>query len=230
MSEDFCFFYRPGSLFALYAAPHQEFPRFLREFGSRHGIHVELRELDPGRFETYSAYRRLPGSSQGINAAMPFLPLNELPALFPHVVSWITDLDKQARESGRTLTPLEYNLARNVGVARPEDVRILSVPQIPLPTHPRIRQLAQQIGLLTSNTGGLTAIHSVIARLDCTNSPKLLAHEFSHVEQYERLGTEGFLREYIQQLAAHGYQSAPFELEAEAKAVKACRDAGLRIW
>jgi hypothetical protein len=161
---------------------------------------------------------------------MPFLPLNELPALFPQVVSWITDLDKQARESGRVLTSLEYNLARNVGVAHPENVRILSVGQIPLPAHPRIRQLARQIGLLTSNTGGLTAVHGVIARLDCTNSPRLLAHEFVHVEQYERLGTEGFLSEYIQQLAACGYRNAPFELEAEAKATKACRDAGLRIW
>jgi hypothetical protein len=58
VSEDFCFFYRPGSLLALYASPHQEFPTFLRQFGSRHGIHVELRELDPARFETYSAYRQ----------------------------------------------------------------------------------------------------------------------------------------------------------------------------
>lgn len=55
---DFFFFYQPGSLLALYAAPHQEFPTFLREFGSGHGIHVELRESDPARFGTYSAYRQ----------------------------------------------------------------------------------------------------------------------------------------------------------------------------
>ena len=160
---------------------------------------------------------------------MPFLPINELPALFPHVVSWIKDLDKRARETGGALSPLEQKLARSVGVARPEDVRILSVPQIPLPTHPRIRQLAQQIGLLTSDTGGLTAIRGVIVQLTYTNNPRLLAHEFAHVEQYERFGIEAFLWEYIQQLAKYGYQSAPFEIEAEAKAVKACRDAGLRI-
>jgi hypothetical protein len=47
-----------------------------------------------------------------------------------------------------------------------------------------------------------------------------LAHEFVHVAQYERLGREGFLQEYIQQIAAHGYPDAPFELEAEAKASK----------
>ena len=30
---------------------------------------------------------------------MAFLPLNELPALFPHVVDWISYLEKQAQES-----------------------------------------------------------------------------------------------------------------------------------
>lgn len=79
----------------------------------------------------------------------------------------------------------------------------------------------------SADTPGLTAEHGVIVRLDCTRNLRLLAHEFVHVAQYERLGREGFLQEYIQQIAAHGYPDAPFELEAEAKAIKACRDAGV---
>ena len=85
---------------------------------------------------------------------MSFLPLNELPTLFPHVVGWIFYLEKQAQESGRALTPVEFNLAQNVGVAHPEKVRILSVPRIPLPAHPRVKQLARQVGLLNANAGG----------------------------------------------------------------------------
>jgi hypothetical protein len=54
-----------------------------------------------------------------------------------------------------------------------------------------------------------------------------MTHEFVHVAQYERLGREGFLQEYIQRIAAYGYQLAPFELEAEAEAVKACSNAGI---
>ena len=71
---------------------------------------------------------------------MAFLPLNELPALFPHVMGWISCLEKQAQESGRALTPIEFNLAQRVGVAHPEEVRVLSVPRIPLPSHPRVKQ------------------------------------------------------------------------------------------
>jgi hypothetical protein len=101
---------------------------------------------------------------------MSFLPLNELPALFPHVVDWISYLEKQAQDSGRALTAIEFNLAQNVGVAHPEEVRTLSVPRIPLPAHPRVKQLARQVGLLNADTGGLTAGYGVIARLDCANN------------------------------------------------------------
>ena len=158
---------------------------------------------------------------------MAFLPLNELPALFPHVVDWISSVEKQAQESGRALTPIEFNLAQNVGVAHPEEVRILSVRRIPLPSHPRVKQLARRVGLLNADTAGLTAGYGVIVRRDCADNLRLLAHEFVHVAQYERLGREGFLREYIQQIAAHGYLNAPFELEAEARAIRACRDVGV---
>src|SRR6516225_3286012 len=101
---------------------------------------------------------------------MAFLPLNELPALFPHVVDWISYLEKQAQESGRALTPVEFNLAQNVGVAHPEEVRILSVRRIPLPSHPRVKQLAKQVGLLNVDTAGLTAGYGVIVRRDCADN------------------------------------------------------------
>src|SRR5215470_18097444 len=100
-------------------------------------------------------------------SVMSFLPLNELPALFPHVVDWISYLEKQAQDSDRALTPIELDVAQNVGVAHPEEVRILSVRRIPLPPHPRVKQLARRVGLLTADTGGLTAGYGVIVRRDC---------------------------------------------------------------
>jgi len=42
----------------------------------------------------------------------------------------------------------------------------------------------------SADTPGLTAEHGVIVRLDCTRNLRLLAHEFVHVAQYERLGRE----------------------------------------
>ena len=135
---------------------------------------------------------------------MSFLPLNELPALFPHVVDWISYLEKQAQESGRALVPIEFNLAQHVGVARPEEVRILSVPRIPLPAHPRVKQLARQVSLLNADTGGLTAGYGVIVRLDCAKNLRRLAHESVHVAQYEQLGRERFLAPSLLSVASFG--------------------------
>ena len=91
-------------------------------------------------------------------------------------MDWTSYLEKQAQESGRALTPIEFNLAQNVGVVHPEEVRVLSVPRIPLPAHPRVKQLARQVGLLNADTGGLTAGYGVIVRLDCAKNLRLLAH------------------------------------------------------
>ena len=131
-----------------------------------------------------SRYVRFGGARADMVGIMAFLPLNELPALFPHIVDWISCLEKQAQESGRALTPIEFNLAQNVAVAHPEEVRILSVPRIPLPSHPRLKQLARRVGLLKADTGGLTAGCGLIVRRDCANNLRLLAHEFVHVAQY----------------------------------------------
>jgi hypothetical protein len=51
---------------------------------------------------------RFGGTRADTVGVMSFLPLSELPALFPHVVDWISYLERQAHESGRALTPIEF--------------------------------------------------------------------------------------------------------------------------
>jgi hypothetical protein len=46
---------------------------------------------------------------------------------------------------------------------------------------------------------------------------------------YRRLGKAGFLHEYIQQLNTDGYHGAAFESDTSAKAIDACRDAGIPL-
>ena len=88
---------------------------------------------------------------------------------------------------------------------------------IPQPKHQWVAELAQSIGLLTNETGGITAGYGILIRSDCINNLKLIVHEFVHVAQYERLGMTEFLRQYIGQLAESGYKRAQFEIEAEIK-------------
>lgn len=147
---------------------------------------------------------------------MSRLPLNELPELFPHVQAWVTGLQKQAIATGKSY-PLYSPYARAAGVIHQAKIRILSAAAIPSPTHPRIAELAKEIGLLTPATGAITAGYGIIVRADCVYDLRLIVHELVHVAQYERLGVADFLREYIRQLNEHGYNEAPFEVEAEIK-------------
>ena len=58
IGENFCLFFNPGSLFGFWSRPDQMLARFLRAFGSKHGVQIELRELDARRFGQYSPYRQ----------------------------------------------------------------------------------------------------------------------------------------------------------------------------
>ena len=58
IGENFCLFFNPGSLFGFWSRPDQMLARYLRAFGSKHGIQIELRELDVKRTGRYSPYRQ----------------------------------------------------------------------------------------------------------------------------------------------------------------------------
>ena len=108
---------------------------------------------------------------------MSFLPLNELPELFPDIEGWVKSFEIQAVSFGKT--PLAYHpYARQAGVEHPYKIHILPVTGIPQPKHPRVAELAQSIGLLTNKTGGITAGYGILIRSDCINSLKLIVHEF----------------------------------------------------
>jgi hypothetical protein len=87
---------------------------------------------------------------------MSRLPMNELPELFPYMEAWVAGLQQQAISTGKSY-PLYHPYARAAGVIHPEKIRILSAAAIPNPTHPRIAELAKEIGLLTPETGAITA-------------------------------------------------------------------------
>ena len=89
---------------------------------------------------------------------------------------------KDALLRGRLLTPIESDLARQVGVQHPERIRLLIVQALPAPTDPELQQAAIQAGLLGPGMVGLTLGYSVFV---CTGhvNPRLLRHEFRHVHQ-----------------------------------------------
>ncbi|MFQ5962449.1 MAG: hypothetical protein ACE5MG_13750 [Candidatus Methylomirabilales bacterium] len=139
-----------------------------------------------------------------------------LPLLLPKAIAWAEGQAAEVARSGRAVDERELELARGVGVAQPEWIRIALVDGLPMPEDPALQAAALQTGLLGPGMVGLTLGYSVFI---CRgyDTVRLLSHEFRHVYQYEQAGSiAAFLPGYLQQIVAFGYTDAPLELDARA--------------
>ncbi len=139
-----------------------------------------------------------------------------LPLLLPQAIAWAEAQAAHAAASGQALTEAELDLARGVGVARPELIRVAVVDALPMPEDPALQAAGVQTGLLGSGMVGLTLGYSIfICRGHQTI--RLVSHECRHVFQYEQAGSIGaFLGNYLQQIVQFGYANAPLEADARA--------------
>lgn len=139
-----------------------------------------------------------------------------LPLLLPGAIAWAEARAQEAGATGVALTEAAAEIARRVGVQRPELIRVAVVDSLPLPEDPTLRAAALQTGLLGPRMAGLTLDYSVFI-LRGQGSVRLLSHEFRHVHQYEAHGSiAAFLPVYLQQIVEVGYDNAPYELDARA--------------
>jgi hypothetical protein len=146
--------------------------------------------------------------------------LRELPRLLPGAIAWAEARAKRAAEVGSPLTADELDMARAVGVTKPEIVRIETVgDRLPMPDDPTLQAAAIQAGLLGPGMVGLTLGHSIFICKGC-KTHRLVSHELRHVFQYEQHGSiAGFLPVYLGQVLQVGYENAAFEMDARAHEV-----------
>lgn len=140
-----------------------------------------------------------------------------LPELTPNAIAWAEAQSGNATKIGRALTEPFLGIARRVGVAFPERIRLLEVPRLPLPHDPLLRRATLATGMLGPRAAGLTLGYAVLLRSGFGHDLRLLSHEFRHVYQYEQAGSiAAFLSAYLQQIVAVGYDNAPLEADARA--------------
>jgi hypothetical protein len=137
-----------------------------------------------------------------------------LPYLLDSAIKWAESKAGEVQTKGRLLGHTDLRIAMKVGVRRPDLIRTLIVDKLPLPDHPRLRDVALQTGLLGPAMIGLTLGYSILVVRGNFDS-RLLAHECRHVHQYETYGSIAqFLPVYLEQIASVGYYKAPFEQDA----------------
>ena len=139
-----------------------------------------------------------------------------LPVLVPKAVAWAEARAQEVMASGVALNDAGLSIATRVGVANPEEIRVLVVPELPRPIDPELQQAALLTGLLGSSTLGLALGHAIYLRRGHA-SARLLSHECRHVHQYEQAGSiAAYLPTYLQQIVSVGYENSPFEVDARA--------------
>src|ERR1700738_3454999 len=99
---------------------------------------------------------------------------------FPIAVRWVSEMEKAILESGQQLSPQSRKDAEVIGVRRADDVRIIGLDAIPLPSDTGLRELAVQTGILTHRTIGMTFGHGIVIK-NGSHSRGLVAHELAHV-------------------------------------------------
>jgi hypothetical protein len=140
--------------------------------------------------------------------------MKDLRALVPQVAQWARNHHDRIQDKGVELNDAGMELARSVGVAEPERIRVMLVDNIPFQEDPVVFSLAKSVGMLSGQVQGLTLGHALYI-VKGHESARLYSHEFRHIHQYEVLGSIGaFMEEYLEQVVRFGYHQAPLELDA----------------
>ena len=143
--------------------------------------------------------------------------------LLPLACQWAAEQEQHILSAGDPLSAAQTKDARLVAVAQPERVRILHVPEIPIPEHPALKQAAEITQLISPLTGGLTLRYGIFIRSDCRLDHAMVVHELAHTAQYERLGGfVPFLRQYLSECLTFGYPEAPMEQEVISLTARIC--------
>ncbi len=152
----------------------------------------------------------------------PFNLQSAFPHQLPKAIQWAEERSQEIQTGGVPLAGKGLEIARSVGVQRPEQIRMAFVESLPLPEDEMLRRAALETGLLGPGMVGLTLGYSVLI-CQGHDSLRLLSHEFRHVYQYEQAGSiAAFLPVYLQQIAMAGYPNAPFEIDEGAHEIVLC--------
>jgi len=137
--------------------------------------------------------------------------------LQPGVADYIREAERDGSKDGHPLDAQQLELARAVGVMEPERVVVVYTHRFPVASDAALAaQLRTRFGIGGAADGGLTMGHTIFIAGKYAGARWLLAHELTHVAQFERLGVERFAHDYLTQMLIVGYARAPLEREAAA--------------
>ena len=145
-----------------------------------------------------------------------------LPTIVPLVCDWVASVERDLWNSARPLTDQERAEAVQMGVLKPDSIRVAIVDELPEPSA-ELKLLAEQLRILTPTTNSLTYSHLIVIKRSAPNQDEMVQHGLVHALQIERCGSvRTFLREYFAQCLEYGKENCPMELEVRSKVSQLC--------
>jgi hypothetical protein len=158
-----------------------------------------------------------PGSKATADVPIQKTQAERITLLEPRIVAFVEQCDQDVLSRGRALTAGETLIAAQLGVAHPDRVRILVSRAFPEPDDPKFAAAIDALG--PSNPIAETTGYGIQLTPRAAASRRILRHELTHVVQFERFGTAGFMHIYLGELTHGGYGGSALEAEAKANEV-----------
>jgi hypothetical protein len=142
------------------------------------------------------------------------LPALTVTVLLPFACAWAKRQESIILRTGVALSPAQTEVAKKLRILYPDRVRLRAVQQVP-PMNSLLRRVGEKLGLISSQTLGMTLRYGIFIRENHWGDRRLLIHELAHVAQYERLGGfRRFLSQYLRECINPGYPFGNLEQEA----------------
>ncbi|WP_394199937.1 hypothetical protein [Shewanella waksmanii] len=138
-------------------------------------------------------------------------------ALLPQYIAWAQDTDANGLKIGTPLNEQELLLAADIGIQKPEKVRIVYVDEVPFPYENfALKVLGETLGFIGEGIVNNAQVfgYSIYIRKGYQLDTPKLAHELVHVLQIERSDLTSVITQHFSDMAKYGYENAPLEVEA----------------
>ena len=140
--------------------------------------------------------------------------VQKLEILAPLTLEWFEQIESQYLHKGRTLTLEEQQMARSIGVASPEKVRVIVLKHFPHPANTTLKLYTRNYGMGASSEAGRTMGNVIMLKAKRQDERELLAYELVHIAQQEKLGRQAYVRRFITEYELVGRDRSPLELDA----------------
>ena len=141
--------------------------------------------------------------------------------LIPKVCEWLEYQENNIISIGRDLTPEELAIAKRIGIKNYDIIRVYESSLVPNPSDNVLKELGNQIGLISTNTSGICFRYGIFIHENALDKKAVLTHELIHTLQYERFRSiKAFITQYLKECIEVGYHKSDLEKEAVNGALK----------